>query len=70
MFDTTKAKQEFATLDHKAKLQKVKEILELLSKKSALFAELHNHFKQQKDIQENALDAIYTVVIDIIDQQK
>ena len=66
MFDTTKAKAEFMTLDHNKKLKKVKETLELLSKKSSVFADLRKHFKQQKDIQENALDVMYAVVMNLV----
>jgi len=66
MFDTTKAKTEFATLTHAKKLKKVQETLQLLSKKSSFFADLWNHFKGQKDIQENALDAMYAIVMNLV----
>lgn len=66
MFDTKKAKKDFIALDHQTKLNKVKETLELLSRKSSFFADLRNHFKGQKDIQENALDAMYGVVMNLV----
>ena len=66
MFDTQKAKTDFTTLAHPQKLKKVKEVLQLLSKKSSFFADLRNHFKKQKDIQEHALDAMYAVVMNLV----
>jgi len=66
MFNTNKAKTDFITLTHKQKLAKVKEILSLLSKKSPFFADLHNHFKSKKDIQEHALDAMYNMVMNLV----
>gem|GEM_PF-1378836 len=66
MFDTKKAKTEFVTLAHNQKLKKVKEALQLLSRKSSFFADLRNHFKNQKDIQEHALDAMYAVVMNLV----
>jgi hypothetical protein len=69
MFDTKKAITEFTTLDHSKKLKKVQEILKLLSKKSSFFADLHNHFRTQKDIQENALNAMYGMVMNLVYQQ-
>lgn len=66
MFDTTTAKKGFKTLPHAQKLKKVKETLELLGKKSSFFADLQNRFKTQDDIQENALDAIYSVVMNLV----
>lgn len=69
MFDTKKATKEFTTLAHAKKLKKVKEILKLLSKKSSFFADLQNHFNQQKDIQEKALDAMYGMVMNLVYQQ-
>ena len=66
MFDTTASKKTFLTLDHNTKLAKVKESLELLSKKSSFFADLWIHFKNQKDIQENALDAMYGTVMNLV----
>ncbi|MCX6824070.1 MAG: hypothetical protein NT085_02995 [candidate division SR1 bacterium] len=69
MFDTKKATKEFTTLAHPKKLKKVQEILGILSKKSSFFADLQNHFNQQKDIQENALDAMYGMVMNLVYQQ-
>ncbi len=69
MFDTKKAITEFTTLAHPKKLKKVQEILKLLSKKSSFFADLYNHFNTQKDIQENALDAMYGMVMNLVYQQ-
>ena len=66
MFDTKKAKKEFVTLAHAKKLKKVKEVLQLLSRKSSFFADLRNYFKNQKDIQEHALDAMYAVVMNLV----
>ena len=66
MFDTQKAKTEFTALPHPQKLKKVKETLQLLSRKSSFFADLWNHFKDKKDIQEHALDAMYTVVMNLV----
>ena len=69
MLDTQKAKTEFTTLAHAKKVKKVKEILHLLSKKSSFFADLQSQFNQQKDIQENALDALYGMVMNLVYQQ-
>jgi len=66
MFVTKKAKTDFVKMTHKQKLTKVKEILGLLAKKSPFFADLNNHFKTKKDIQENALDAMYTLVMNLV----
>ena len=66
MYDTKTAKSEFKILSHAKKLKKVKETLQLLSKKSPFFADLWNHFKTQEDIQENALDAMYSVVMNLV----
>jgi len=66
MLDTKKAKKGFTVLPHSQKLKKVREALELLSRKSSFFADLRNHFKQQKDIQEKALDAMYAVVMNLV----
>lgn len=69
MFDTKKAVEEFTILVHAKKLKKVKEILKFLSKKSSFFADIKNHFDTQKDIQENALDAMYGMVMNLVYQQ-
>jgi hypothetical protein len=70
MSDSKKAITEFSTLAHSKKLKKVKEILKLLGKKSSFFADLQNHFTSQKDIQDNALDAMYGMVMNLVYQQK
>jgi len=69
MFDTKKAITEFTTLAHPKKQKKVQEILNILSKKSSFFADLQNHFNMQKDIQENALDTMYGMVMNLVYQQ-
>lgn len=69
MFDTKTAITEFYTLAHVKKLKKVKEILRVLAKKSSFFADIQNHFTDQKDIQESALDAIYSMVMNMVYQQ-
>lgn len=69
MFNTKKAITEFTSLAHAKKLKKVKEMLKILSKKSSFFADIQNHFNTQKDIQENALDALYSMVMNIAYQQ-
>jgi len=69
MFDAKKSVIEFTRLSHIKKLKKVKEILEILSKKSPFFADLYSHFDGQKDIQENALDAMYGMVMNLLYQQ-
>jgi hypothetical protein len=69
MFDPQQAKTSFLTLDHKTKLAKVKESLAILGKKSSFFADIRDHFNKQKDIQENALDAMYSMVMNLIFQQ-
>ncbi|MEI6672640.1 MAG: hypothetical protein WCL02_04875 [bacterium] len=69
MFDTKKAITEFAILPHTKKLKKVQEIVKLLGKKSSFFADIQNHFNNQKDIQENALDAIYGMIMNLVYQQ-
>lgn len=69
MFDAKKSIIEFATLAHSKKLKKVKNILKILSKKSSFFVDLQNHFNAQKDIQENALDVMYAMVMNLIYQQ-
>ncbi len=69
MFDTKKAIKEFTSLAHSKKLKKVKDILKILAKKSSFFTDLKNHFDGQKDIQENALDAMYTMVMNLVYQQ-
>jgi len=69
MFDTKKATQDFSILTHDKKLKKVKDILKILGKKSPFFADLQNHFNNQKDIQENALDGIYSMVMGLVYQQ-
>ena len=66
MFDAKKAKTQFTTLAHSQKLKKIQETLKLLSKKSSFFADLRNHFKNQKNIQEHALDAMYAVVMNLV----
>lgn len=66
MLDTKKAITEFSALNHAKKLSKVREALELLSKKSSFFADLWIHFKGQKDIQENALDKMYTTIMNLV----
>jgi hypothetical protein len=70
MVETKKKITTFIALSHNEKLHKVREILEILSKKSLFFADLKNHFKQQKDIQENALDAMYGMIMNLAQQQK
>ncbi len=70
MFDIKKAQEAFTGLDHTQKLSKIRQILQVLSKKSSFFADLWNHFKSKNDIQENALDAIYNMVMNISYQQK
>lgn len=69
MFDTQKAIREFAKLEHPQKLKKIQEILDLMSNKSPFFADLQKHFTKQKDIQDNALDAMYDIVMSLAYQQ-
>lgn len=69
MFDTKKSIIEFAILSHAKKVNKVKDILKLLGKKSPFFADLQRHFSKQNDIQENALDAMYSMVMNLVYQQ-
>jgi hypothetical protein len=69
MSNTKKPILEFTKLAHTKKIEKVKEILKILSKKSLFFRDLQNHFNKQKDIQENALDAMYSMVINLAYQQ-
>jgi len=66
MFDPQKAKVEFEGLAHDKKIWKVKEILEMLSKKSDFFADLYNHFKDRNDIADNVVDYLYNVVMDLV----
>jgi hypothetical protein len=68
-FDTQEAITAFYTLAHVKKLKKVKEILRVFAKKSSFFADVQDHFTDQKDIQENALDAIYSMVMNMVYQQ-
>ncbi len=69
MFDAKKATKDFSILTHNKKLKKVKDILKILGKRSSFFADLQNHFNNQKDIQENTLDAIYGMVMGLVYQQ-
>lgn len=69
MFDTKKATKEFVKLAHPQKLEKIQEILHLMAKKSPFFADLQKHFTKQKDIQDNALDAMYDIVMNVAQQQ-
>lgn len=69
MIDTPKATTDFITLAHPQKIKKMKEILQLMSRKSPFFADLYKHFNAQKDIQENALDAMYSLVMNVVHQQ-
>jgi len=70
MFDSQKAKTEFESLAHEQKVWKVKEILEMMSKKSDFFADLYNHFKDREDIADNVVDYIYNVVMDLINNKQ
>ena len=57
--------KDFSTLSYTKKLRKVKEILTILAKKSLFFKDLQDHYKDRDDIQENALDAIYAMVLNL-----
>lgn len=69
MTNIKKLKEDFSWLSHENKLAKIMEILSILAKKSSFFKDLHNHYKTQKDVQENALDAIYFLIMNIAEEQ-
>ena len=57
--------KDFSTLSYGKKLRKVKEILSTLAKRSLFFKDLQNHYRNRDNIQENALDAIYAMVLNL-----
>jgi len=65
MSNPKKLIREFSKLSYITKLGKVKEILEILAKRSLFFSDLKNHYKNRDDIQENALDAICAMILNL-----